>query len=107
MSKKCMISQPMNGLTDEEILAVRDKAIDTIEKSGYEFVSSFFTEKDESFIVDTTNDENIGVHYLGRSIIMMAQCKAIYFCKGWENARGCRIEHEIAKEYGYECIYEK
>ena len=28
------------------------------------------------------------------------------FCKGWENARGCRIEHEAAKAYGLEIIYE-
>lgn len=29
-----------------------------------------------------------------------------YFCKGWENTRGCRIEHEAAKAYGLEIIYE-
>lgn len=26
--------------------------------------------------------------------------------KGWENARGCRIEHEVAKAYDLEIIYE-
>lgn len=29
-----------------------------------------------------------------------------YFCKGWENARGCRIEHDAAVAYGLEVLYE-
>lgn len=28
------------------------------------------------------------------------------FCKGWENARGCRIEHDAAVAYGLEVLYE-
>ena len=31
----------------------------------------------------------------------MSECDTVYFCKGWENARGCKIEHEVAKSYGY------
>ena len=31
---------------------------------------------------------------------------AAYFCKGWENARGCRIEHAAAVAYGLEVLYE-
>lgn len=33
-------------------------------------------------------------------------CNAAYFCKGWENARGCRIEHDAAVAYGLEVLYE-
>lgn len=36
----------------------------------------------------------------------MTLCHAVYFCKGWENARGCRIEHDIAVAYGLEALYE-
>ena len=28
------------------------------------------------------------------------------YSKRWENARGCRIEHEAAVAYGLEIIYE-
>jgi hypothetical protein len=28
-------------------------------------------------------------------------------CKGWGNARGCKIEHEVAKAYGVDIIYEE
>lgn len=40
------------------------------------------------------------------SIENMSLCHAAYFCKGWESARGCRIEHEVAKAYGLKILYE-
>ena len=36
---KAMLSQPMNGKTDEEIKATREKAIKALEEKGYSFVS--------------------------------------------------------------------
>ena len=33
----------------------------------------------------------------------MADVLAMGF--GWENARGCKLEHEIAKAYGVHIIY--
>ncbi len=38
--------------------------------------------------------------------ITMSLCHAAYFCKGWEDARGCRIEHDAAVAYGLEVLYE-
>ena len=49
---------------------------------------------------------NKPLHFLSASIEVMSKCHAVYFCKGWENARGCKIEHEVAKAYGLEIIYE-
>ncbi len=37
----------------------------------------------------------------------MSLCHAAYFCKGWESARGCRIEHATAQAYGLDIIYEE
>lgn len=100
MADKCMISQPMNGLSDEEILTARGKAISAIRSMGYEFENTFF---DNLFVPE---DVNIPVYYLAKAIEKMANCKAIYFCKGWAQHRGCRIEHQIALEYGHKCFYE-
>ena len=49
---------------------------------------------------------SLGLFYLARSLEEMAYCDIAYFCKGWEKARGCRIEHEAAVAYGLEIIYE-
>lgn len=105
--KKAMLSQPMAGKSDQEIVAVREKAMAALKERGYEIVNTLFT--DEWY-----NDENMSkrgvVHiplcFLAKSLENMSLCHAAYFCKGWENARGCRIEHEAAKAYGLEIIYE-
>ena len=40
-----MLSQPMAGKTDEEIVATREKAIKALEANGYEVVNTLFTEE--------------------------------------------------------------
>lgn len=35
----------------------------------------------------------------GRSIEVLAKADLAVFMNGWENARGCRIEHQAAKNY--------
>ena len=105
---KAMLSQPMAGKTDEEIISTREKAIKVLESKGYEFVNTLFT--DEWY--NKENMEQRGVVqiplcFLAKSLENMSLCHATYFCKGWENARGCRIEHEASKAYGLEIIYEE
>lgn len=39
---KAMLSQPMAGKTDEEIIATREKAIETLKNRGYEIVNTLF-----------------------------------------------------------------
>ena len=37
--KKAMLSQPMNGKTDEEIVATRERAVAALTERGYEIVN--------------------------------------------------------------------
>lgn len=101
--KKAMISQPMNSLTDEEIIEIRQKAIKYLKDNNYIVVNTYFDKYDDSVIQDL----NIPLYYLSQSLLRMSGCDVVYFCKGWENARGCKIEHEVAKAYGLEIIYEE
>lgn len=103
---KCMISQPMNGLTEEQIKETRAKAIECLEKLGYEFEDSYFEDewsKPENMAARGV--VNIPVAFLSKSIEKMANCDAVLFCYGWEKMRGCRIEHQIASDYGLKIIY--
>lgn len=50
---------------------------------------------------------NIPMCFIAKSIENMSLCHVAYFAKGWENARGCRIEYEVAKAYGMEILYEE
>lgn len=104
---KAMISQPMAGKTDEVIIATREKAIKVLESKGYEIVNTLFT--DEWYSTEAMKErgvENIPLCFLAKSLENMALCNVAYFCKGWRQARGCRIEHEVALTYGLTVLYE-
>lgn len=105
--KKAMISQPMAGRTDAEIVEAREKAVAELEGIGYEVVNTLFT--DEWYSDEAMGERGvvqIPLCYLAKSLENMSLCHAAYFCKGWENARGCRIEHDAAVAYGLEVLYE-
>lgn len=97
MKEKAFISQAMNGIPEEQIKLVRERATKALESVGYEVVDSYL---ENSKVPKTVEGDNIGIYYLAKSIEKMSECKAVYLCKGWENARGCQIEHLIAKNYG-------
>lgn len=77
---KAMLSQPMAGKTQGEIVATREKAIAALKEQGYEVVNTLFT--DEWYSNESMKE------------------------RGWEKTRGCRIEHEAACAYGLTVIYE-
>lgn len=106
--RKAMLSQPMAGKSDQEIIATRERAIAALEAKGYEIVNTLFT--DEWYSKEAMEKRGvvqIPLCFLAKSLENMSLCHAAYFCKGWESARGCRIEHEAAKAYGLEIIYEE
>ena len=43
--KRAMLSQPMAGKTDAEIIAAREKAISALRERGYEVVNTLFTDE--------------------------------------------------------------
>lgn len=92
--KKLFISQPMKGKTDEEILKERENAIRSAEKQvnePVEVIDSFF----QAAPADTKP-----LWFLGKSLELLASADVAYFAKGWNEARGCKIEHTCAVEYG-------
>lgn len=100
---KLFISQPMRGLTDEEILKAREE----IRKRAEEVVGKKLQLID-SFIDECPGEINkqVPVWYLGKSIQLLSEADVAYFGKGWNEARGCKIEHEIAMQYGIKVIEE-
>lgn len=98
--KKLFISQPMRGKTDEEILAVRERAIASAERElgeKVEVIDSFFR---------NAPADSAPLWYLAKSLERLSEADVAYFAKGWEEYRGCRIENECAIEYGIELVIE-
>jgi hypothetical protein len=97
---RVFISQPMKNKTNEEILSERERAIKYIKENlrdgdSVEIVDSFFQ--------DAPHDAK-PLWFLGKSLELLSTADMVYFCKDWEKARGCRIEHECAEEYGIPII---
>jgi hypothetical protein len=105
---KAMISQPMAGKTEKEIVETRENAITFLKERGYDIVNTLFT---DDWYSDKAMQERgvvqIPLCFLAKSLENMSKCRVAYFCKGWQTARGCRIEHEAAKAYGIAIIYEE
>ena len=92
-------SKPMNVRaydntgTDEEIKETRKKAIEYAELllgDKVEVIESFF---------EGAPAEAKPLWFLGKSIELLSQADVVYFVKGWDKARGCKIEHQCAVAY--------
>ena len=104
---KAMLSQPMNGKTEKEILQTRERAVKALNEKGYDVVNTSFTDQ---WYSDENRKQRGVVHiplcFLAKSLENMSKCHVAYFCKGWEKTRGCKIEHDVAVAYGLDIIYE-
>lgn len=95
---KIFISQPMKDLSEEEIRHNRMKAVKKI-KSLY---------GDDVEIIDSYIDgAGTPLWCLGKSIELLSTADVAYFLKGWNTARGCRIEYMCADNYGIGAYFEE
>lgn len=105
--KLAFISQPMRGKSDAEIRETRERATAALEAAGYTVVDSFFSyEWNNREVLAGDGVQNIPLFFLAKSLATMSMCDTAYFCKDWDTARGCRVEHEVAGVYGMTMLYE-
>lgn len=97
---RLFISQPMRGKSDEEIESEREDLI-AIAKAVYEgrgeveVIDSFFKGG-----LDVPAGAKAPLYYLSKSLELLATADVAIFAKDWQEARGCRIEHECTDGYG-------
>ena len=96
---RVMISQPMANRIEEDIRQERKAIIEKFKNMHIEVIDTIFTE-------EPPENNNTGVYYLGKSIQEMSKVDALFMCNGWREARGCRIERQVAQEYGIKVLYE-
>ena len=91
----------MKGLSTEQIKANREQAVETVIANGCGVLDSIFD------FEDIENIKNKPLHYLAKSIKLIAEeADAVYFMEGWEQARGCLLEHAACLAYGVPIYYE-
>lgn len=88
---KLFIAQPMNGLSEEDVLKKRSELISLaqLKYGNIDILDSYCEEIEDS-----------PIKYLAKSIYKLADADLAIFAEGWKNYRGCRLEHSICKEYG-------
>lgn len=81
--KRLFISQPMKGKSDADILATRERAIESAKRAVGEDVEII-----DSFFQNAPADAR-PLWFLGKSLELLSTADVAYFAKGWEAARGC------------------
>lgn len=108
---KIFISQPMTGLDEEEILFTREK-----EKAkarlmfgdDVEFAPSY-TPDAVRYRLETSGrrpeNYNWDMHWTIDAMRFMCSCDVVWFVRGWQESKGCKIEHEMATQFGLDVVY--
>ncbi len=92
--KKLFISQPMHGKTNEEIIKERKVLIADVYMKTHETLAVI-----DSFFENAPADAK-PLWYLGESLKLLSTADFAVFAPGWQDYRGCRIEHDAAIQYG-------
>ena len=95
------ISQPMSGLSSEEILARRHEIMESAQK--------YFKDK-QLFFIDSFNPDTLNqgspIEELGECIKLLQDANFVIMAKNLEKSKGCKVEHLTAKVYNIPIIYE-
>lgn len=104
-TKKLFISQPMNGLSNEEIEKERARIVEAVKTM--EFTNEDGSKWDlkdtnieliDSFFKDAPHDAK-PLWFLGKSFELLSTADIVYFGGDWKSYRGCKMEYEAAKQY--------
>ena len=107
--KKLFISQPMRGKTKEEIEETRQRAIE----SATAHIKEEYGQDEEVEVINSFVDSSLvqkdcvmSLWMLGAALQKLSMADVAYFCKGYEDSRGCRVENLAAVDYGIELVIE-
>lgn len=111
------LSQPMSGYTEDEILGRREKIFNHIKQNikTYSEVIPNEVLRDcgtyDLFLLNTYTKvytemfyKHLELELCCTAINKMPVADVVFFTPDWEGARGCRIEHLLATEYGLPVI---
>ena len=94
---KVYISLPITGHDIEEVEARCIFAKSVLKKKGHTPVSPLDV---------SDNPDASYAEHMGRDISALLDCDAVVFLDGWEESKGCALEHAAAKIYNKLITYE-
>ena len=99
MPERKVLKHNMIGGKYEQIKAERTEIIaKVVELFGeVEVIDSFF---------EKAPHDARPLWFLGKSLELLSTADCAYFAEGWQDYRGCKIEHECAVQYGIDIVGE-
>lgn len=88
------VAPPRIAATTKEFEAFRKKYGENV-NCTFENLGMLYAQSSQSSMQDCIITQECWQFLVGIGL-----CHAAYFCKGWQETRGCRIEHNAAKAYG-------
>ena len=100
---KVFISMPMKSKSTEQVRIEMDKAFSYIKDKlpEAELLDSIIDGADKDIAL---KGDDIGLWYLGQSILILSKADIIFFVNDWVDFRGCSVERKVANEYGKFCV---
>lgn len=92
--RKAMLSQPMAGKTEKEIIDTRNRAVAELEKRGFKLVNTLFTDEWYNpqsmeqrgvaqiplcFLAKSLENMSLRLRFLAKTFENMSLCHAAYF----------------------------
>lgn len=96
------ISQPMRDKSSEQIKRERNQAKHLATNIVAHSETPEAVTFSKTYWRNGKNKEPIFM--MSKAIKQLSYADAAYFCDGWQDARGCRIEHMICEEYGVKIL---
>lgn len=98
---KIYISIPITGHNLAEQKAKAQRFAGYIDALGHDAINPFSVPD-----VTTNVSEQVKyAHYMGEDLKELLMCDAAYFSRGWEESKGCRLEHTAAQIYNLKIYY--
>lgn len=95
--KKVYVSLPISGHDIKNVKERAERAAQYLRDKGYEPVTPF----------DVSQDENASYsERMGKDINALLDCDAVFFLRGWEQSKGCRLERHAAMIYDKEMMHD-
>ena len=100
---KIFISMPMKAKSTDQVRVEMNQAFELIkiQMPEAELIDSIIDDADKNIAI---KGDDVGIWYLGKSILLLSEASIVFFVNDWKENRGCSIEREVAEKYGKICV---
>lgn len=102
---KIFVSQPMQGISEDQVEAVFQEAVrDIHSRIKPDVPVEILSTRKYQLPYELRKGRNERMCYWSHALQVLSMADAIYLCPGWQNAAGCSVEANVARLCGLPAI---